>query len=259
VAGSREQAYPLVAAAACALHLLLVLRHGGLYARHRSCIQLLQRLLRLVPRLLLLLWPSSMHPFLSARVPWSRGCQWALATVLLAPGLTMAMACFNFSLPFTQHLLLWAPQLALDVAVVAPVLRCAIHRARLEAAAAPICQAVDYAARLLFGLAPWPEPPPPLLSGDNLLWALPLFALVGFGTLLPLFGVYVLEASQKVQQLQAWGLLQPGVRLWPKDARTWALLGMQLYTALLATLCFSVAWPVAMGWTVEGQCRRRAG
>ncbi len=145
---------PALGAAAAGIQLAML--RSAWYTRHRTTVQVLQRLVRFVVPLAMWRRPSqgAQMQLMAARhtlaAPFAPAST-LLAVLLAEPGVA-ALGVVNFSVPFHIHVALFLARALLDLFGMAKVTGCSLARLQLEPTLSAACLAADRVAFVLFGL-----------------------------------------------------------------------------------------------------------
>ena len=215
-------------------------RRPRFYNRHRTAIQLMQRLLRFAPPLTVGRWYSGMFAYLTQNHTSS---SWkSLLGLWLADPLLVAVAALNYSLPYKLSCAVAAVKLALDLSFMVPTAACIQDAIGFESKAAPVCQRLESLLAALF----FPSPPSADCSacaGGAALLLLPALSYIMLGALAPLLVIWWTELRQKQHYVRkCWPALE--LRLTPVHGASMTGVGLAFGYTLLG-LCYLIAAVVA--------------
>jgi hypothetical protein len=223
--------------------MIVMLMHKQFYRRNRTTIQVMQRLLRLLPAVdTALSYHQNRSKFLTMANSVTVVNLWrSLSITTLVEPMLVAVSTFNYILPHRLQLIMCSMRLALDLSYGTPAIGCLLQHLRLGPVVNTSTSILQTVAFVLFSPTPaWPEPP---TADTNVPFIfLPAFMYVSIAALLPTVGTYWIESHQKRQFLASRGFVEAAGA--SCGLSTKVLLAMQLYLVLAISYLIAVgtAW-----------------
>jgi hypothetical protein len=227
-------------------HMFIILLFKTFYMRHRTIIQIMQRLLRLLPPMLLaidLYQHRSKFQLMANNIKINSPWKTLLITIFMNPMLA-ALSTFNYILPHKTQLVMCSIRLVLELYITTPATGCFLQHIGLGHVVRLWCSRLQTLNTVMF--SPVPTPDKSYCTGSIPFMLLPAFGYVSVATLLPTLGTYWIESRQKQQFLASKGYAQDAAEAsWPLSAKV--LLTIQIY----GVIGVSYATALATAWLHE--------